>query len=273
MGVKYKLALCQMNSSENKDESMERAAAFVNRAADVGAKVISLPEMWNSPYDNSSFEPYSEPEDGPSVEFMSDLAKNNEIFLIGGSIPERDGDNLYNTSYIFGPDGVRIGKHRKIHLFDIDVQGGVSFRESDTLSGGDAITIIDTDFGKIGVAICFDVRFPYIFEKMAHEGVHLVLLPASFSITTGPVHWDILMRSRALDNQLYFAACSPARDVTKKYKAYGHSCIVDPWGEFCGIAALGETIVYGDIDLDYMQKVREEIPIGFQKTTPFEPRC
>jgi omega-amidase len=266
MSNKYKLALCQFYSSKDKDESLEKAAHYVNEAADGGAKVIALPEMWNSPYVNAEFRNYSEEaEDGPSVELMSDLARRNEVFLIGGSVPELSDGKLYNTSYSFGPDGALIGKHRKVHLFDIDIAGGSRFRESDTLSPGDKLTVIDTDFGRIGVAICYDVRFPAMFADMAALGVHLIVLPASFSESTGPVHWELLLRARALDNQLYFAACAPARDVTGVYKGYAHSLVINPWGEIIGAAALAETVVYSDIDLDYMEQVRQEIPLLKQK--------
>lgn len=265
MSRKYKLALCQMSSSFDKDESMNTASKFVANAAKGDASVVSLPEMWNCPYDNKYFAEYAEPIDGPSYKFMSKLAKDNGVILIGGSIPEKDGDKLYNTSFIFDNNGELLGRHRKIHLFDVDVKGGVVFHESDTLSAGDSITVFLTKYGKIGVAICYDVRFPKMFNKMAEEGVHLVILPASFSLTTGAVHWDILMKSRALEDQIYFAACSPAREADSVFKAYGHSCIVNPWGEFCGVAATEKTIVFGEIDLDYLDQVREEIPITKQR--------
>ena len=265
MTRKYKLALCQMTSSFEKEESLQFASEFVTESAKGGASVVSLPEMWNCPYNNKYFAKYAEPAWGRSFRLMSDLAKDNKIILIGGSIPELEGDNLYNTSFVFGPDGRLIGRHRKIHLFDVDVQGGVVFHESDTLSAGDSITVVETEFGKIGVAICYDVRFPAMFNKMADDGAHLIVLPASFSLTTGAVHWDILMKSRAIEDQVYFAACSPARDPDSEFKAYGHSCIVNPWGEFCAIAATEKTIVYGEIDLDYMDRVRQEIPIRRQK--------
>ena len=254
-----------MSSSFDKKESMQSATDFVYAAARENASVVSLPEMWNCPYDNKYFADYSEPEGGPSFQLMSNLAKNNKIILIGGSIPERDGFRLYNTSFIFGPDGNLLGRHRKIHLFDVDVKGGIVFHESETLSAGDSITIVETEFGKIGVAICYDVRFPAMFHKMADEGAHLIVLPASFSLTTGSVHWDILMKSRALEDQIYFAACSPARDPNAEFKAYGHSCIVNPWGEYCGIAATEKSIVYGEIDLDFMLRVRQEIPLKKQR--------
>jgi predicted amidohydrolase len=240
---------------------MEKAARFVNKAADGGAGLVAMPEMWNCPYGNEYFPVYAERDGGPSTEFLSDLARKNEIFLVGGSIPEHADGRYYNTSYIYGPDGVCIGKHRKVHLFDIAIRGGISVKESDTLSPGTETTVVDTDFGKIGVAICFDVRFPDMFVEMADAGAHLIVLPASFNMTTGPVHWELLMRARAMDNQLYFSACAPARDLTFKYKSYAHSIIVDPWGEVRGAAAQEETVVYGEIDVAYMARVREELPL------------
>lgn len=260
----FKLALCQTKAFLDKDESMEMAAAFVNKAADDGAKIISLPEMWNCPYDNSYFREYSETESGESVEFMSDLARENEVYLVGGSIPERDGDNIYNSCFVFNTGGEIIGKHRKVHLFDIDVPGGITFIESETLSGGDNSTIVETEFCKVGVGICYDVRFPKMFNKMAEGGAKLIILPAAFNMTTGPVHWELLMRARALDNQLYFAANSPARDMDSSYHAYGHSMIVNPWGEICGKTDSSLSIVYGKIDLNYVDEVRQQIPVSKQ---------
>jgi omega-amidase len=254
-----------MRSSPDKDESMETAARYVNSASAGGASVVSLPEMWNCPYDNAYFREYAEGEDGPSAAFLADLARANGIYLIGGSIPELQGERVYNTSFIFGPDGQLLKKHRKVHLFDIDVKGGVRFKESDTLSAGDSLTVVDTDLGKIGIAICYDIRFPEMFAAMAKAGAHLMILPAAFNMTTGPAHWELLMRGRALDNQVYVAACSPARDIGARYKAYGHSLIVNPWGELCGAAAANETIVFGDIDVAYMEQVRGEIPLRTQR--------
>jgi predicted amidohydrolase len=261
MDRKYTLALCQFASSEDKDESIEKASRFVGSASAVGARIVSMPEMWNCPYGNEYFPSYAEYEGGRSFGFMSALARDNEVYLIGGSIPEHDGDKYYNTSFIFDPDGNLIGKHRKAHLFDVDIEGGPSFKESDILSPGDGVTIFDTEFGKVGVAICFDVRFADTFSKMAAEGCHLVVLPAAFTLATGSAHWELLMRSRALDNQFYFAACAPARSSKLKFRSWAHSMIADPWGDFRAAAATEETVVLGEIDLDYMDKVRRELPV------------
>ncbi|MCQ4637087.1 carbon-nitrogen hydrolase family protein [Anaerovorax odorimutans] len=257
----FKIALCQMMGSMDKEKSKEKAGAMVREAAENGAQVVALPEMWNCPYSNDYFRDYAEPEDGPSVKFLSDLARGNDIYLIGGSISELDDNKVYNTSFSFDRQGKRIGKHRKVHLFDIDVKGGIRFMESDTLSPGDKATVIDTEYCKIGVAICYDVRFPELSRKMALAGAKLIVLPAAFNLTTGPAHWDLTMRARALDNQVYFAAASPARDMDGVYQAYGSSCIATPWGEFLAKADEKETIVYGDIDLDYVEAIRQQLPL------------
>ncbi len=257
----FKIGLCQMMGSMDKEESKGKAKTMVEEAAKNGAQVIALPEMWNCPYSNAYFRDYGEPEDGPSVQFLSDLAKENQIYLIGGSISELDGNKVYNTSYSFDRTGAMIGKHRKVHLFDIDVKDGIRFMESDTLSPGDKITVIDTEYCKIGVAICYDVRFPELSRKMALDGAKLIVLPAAFNMTTGPAHWDLTMRARALDNQVYFAAVSPARDMKGIYKAYGSSCIATPWGEFLAKADEKECILYGDIDLDYVESIRRQLPL------------
>lgn len=261
MSKTFKLALSQTRAFLDKDESMEMVASHVNRAADNKAVIVSLPEMWNCPYDNSYFREYSEPESGESVQFMSDLARENNIYLIGGSIPELDNECIYNTCFVFSPDGEIIGKHRKTHLFDIDIPGRIRFMESEVLSDGDKVTVIDTEFCKVGVAICYDVRFPKMFNKMAEQGAKLVVLPGAFNMTTGPAHWELLMRARALDNQLYFAANSPARIDDASYQAYGHSIIVNPWGEIVKMAGPQPTNVYGEINLDYLDDIREQIPV------------
>lgn len=260
----FVMALCQTKAFLDKDRSMEMAAAYVNKAADTGAAIISLPEMWNCPYDNSYFREYSETGSGETVEFMSDLARENEVYLVGGSIPELDGDSIYNSCFVFDPNGELIGKHRKVHLFDIDIPGEITFMESETLTGGDDVTVVETEFCKVGIGICYDVRFPRLFNKMAHMGAKIIVLPAAFNMTTGPAHWELLMRSRALDNQIYFAANSPARDMDSSYQAYGHSMIVNPWGEICGKTDSRPSIVFSRIDLDYLDSIREQIPVSKQ---------
>ena len=257
----FKLALCQLKGSYDKEESRQTVRRYVTEAASNGADVIALPEMWDCPYSNDYFREYAETADGETVKFMSDLAAELGVYLIGGSISEIDDDKVYNTAFCFDREGRMIGRHRKTHLFDIDVEGGIRFMESYTLTAGDSATVIDTEFGKIGVAICYDVRFPELFRRMTLDGARMVILPAAFNMTTGPAHWDITMRARALDNQIFFAANSPARDEEGIYVAYGNSCIVSPWGDFIAHADEKECILYADIDFDYEDSIRNQLPL------------
>ena len=257
----FQLALCQMKVTMDKKQNLATAESMIREAAEKGSKVVALPEMFNCPYSNKYFREYAEDAGGETVDFLSSLAKELEIYLIGGSIPELENDSIYNTSFSFNKEGKIIGKHRKIHLFDIDVKGGIRFMESDTLTPGETVTIFDTEFCKIGVAICYDVRFPELFRKMTLAGAKLIILPGAFNMTTGPAHWDLTMRARALDNQLYFAAVSPARDTEGPYQASGNSCVTNPWGEFCGKTDVRESIVYAKIDLDYVDEIRNQLPL------------
>jgi predicted amidohydrolase len=267
--MKYTLSLCQFSSSFDRAASRSKAADFVGRAASDGASVIALPEMWNCPYANKYFREYAEPADGETVAFMSALAKEHNVYLVGGSIPELDAGKLYNTCFIFGKDGSQVGRFRKMHMFDVDIEGGVAFKESATLTAGEDLTVVDTEYGKIGVAICYDLRFPEMFRAMADAGAHIVVVPASFSLETGEAHWDIIMKARAVDEQIYVAACSPARDADAPYQAFGHSCVADPWGRFVAYAGTGETVVSGVVDLDYIERVRGQIPVRNQRNCAY----
>jgi len=257
----FQLALCQMKVTMDKKQNLAAAESMIREAAEKGAQMVALPEMFNCPYSNKYFREYAEEAEGETVRFLSSLAKELKIYLVGGSIPELENDHVYNTSFSFNREGEIIGKHRKIHLFDIDVKGGIRFMESETLTPGETVTILDTEFCKIGVAICYDVRFPELFRKMTLADAKLIILPGAFNMTTGPAHWDLTMRARALDNQIYFAAVSPARDTEGPYQAYGNSCVANPWGEFCGKTDARESIVYAKIDLDYVEEIRNQLPL------------
>jgi predicted amidohydrolase len=223
---------------------------------------IVLPEIFTCPYDNRCFPVFAEEEGGESFRFLSALAREKGAYVVGGSMPERDGDRIYNTSYVFDRRGALIGKHRKVHLFDIDVEGGQYFRESDVLSAGEKITVFDTEFGKMGVCICFDIRFPEMFIRMRREGVRAVFVPAAFNMTTGPAHWETLFRARALDQQIFMIGCSPARDEEASYRAYGHSIVTDPWGRVVCQLDHEEGILEADLDLDLTDLVRRQIPLS-----------
>lgn len=262
MEKKFKIAVCQTRVTKNKQENINRAVDAISTAAEQGAQVIALPEMFNCPYENDQFEAYSEAaEEGETIRALSQAAKSKGIYLIAGSIPEKDGGKLYNTSFIFDKNGDIIGRHRKMHLFDIDIQDGITFRESDTLSAGNAITVVDTEFCRIGVAICYDLRFPELIRLMALRGAEIIIVPAAFNMVTGPAHWESLMRIRAVDNQVYIAAISPSRDESAHYVAYGNSMIVEPWGNILSRAEEVETILYEEIDLERVKRIRMELPL------------
>ncbi|TMW63156.1 hypothetical protein Poli38472_002097 [Pythium oligandrum] len=273
----FKIALCQILVGDNKEKNIAVAQDAVAKAASNGAKVISLPECWNSPYATTSFPQYAEEiptkkealnsNDHPSTFALSQLAKQHAIYLIGGSIPEKDNGKVYNTSVIFSPEGEILAKHRKVHLFDIDVPGRITFKESDTLSAGNTVTVVDTPYCKIGVAICYDIRFPELSMLMKNQGAKVIVFPGAFNLTTGPAHWELLQRARAVDNQLYVAAASPARGPEGGYQAWGHSSVVSPWGEVVATCGHTEAIVYADIELENVDEMRRNIPVSVQKRT------
>eukprot|EP00124_Ichthyophonus_hoferi_P003147 Ihof_evm6s257 gene=Ihof_evmTU6s257 len=224
----FKLALIQMKVTNDKALNLNVAMQHIEEAANNGADVVALPECFNSPYGASFFPQYAECYPGPSTKRLAEIAKKCKVFVVGGSIPEECDGKFYNTCFIYNREGNMVARHRKVHLFDIDVPGKITFKESNTLTGGTQLTTFDTGFCKIGVGICYDIRFSEMAAIYAAKGCGLLIYPGAFNMTTGPAHWELLLRSRANDNQLYVAAPSPARDPTALYTAWGHSTITDP---------------------------------------------
>ena len=258
---KLKIGLIQMKVSQNKKENLHKAYNLIKDLTCKRVDIVVLPEMFSTPYVTSNFPLYAEKEGDYSYNFLSNIAKENNIYLVAGSIPEFNNNKIYNTSFVFNRHGKKIAKHRKIHLFDIDIKGKQTFKESDTLSPGDDITVFDSEFGKIGLCICYDLRFPELARLMVNKGAKVIIVPASFNMTTGPAHWHLMFRSRAVDNQIYTIGCSPASDYNSSYVSYGHSLIVSPFGEvFCELDDKENIITY-EIDLDYVDKIREELPL------------
>lgn len=257
----FKIALCQMKPTADKKENIEKAERMIVEAASSCASVIVLGEMFNCPYQNRYFPLFAESiQCGETVEMLSQSARENKVYIIGGSIPEADGDKIYNTSCVFSPDGRLIARHRKMHLFDVELES-LSFKESDILSSGSGITVFDTEYCRMGVAICYDVRFPELIRLMALEGSEVIVIPAAFNMTTGPAHWEMLFKARAVDNQVFMVGASPARDENSGYTAYGSSIIVSPWGDIIQKAGSGEEIIYGDIKGDIINNIRNELPL------------
>lgn len=259
---KIKIAAIQMSTVADKMENVRTVKAYLEKIKDENPDFVILPEMFCCPYQTENFPIYAEKEGGPVWQQLSGYAKQYGIYLIGGSMPEKDAEgNVYNTSYIFDREGKQIGKHRKVHLFDIDVKGGQTFKESDTLTAGDSDTVFDTEFGKIGVMLCFDIRFPELSRMMVNDGAKVIFVPAAFNMTTGPAHWELSFRTRALDNQIYMVGCVPARDVSAGYISWGHSIVTDPWGRVIDMLDEKKGILLAELDMDYEEQVREELPL------------
>ena len=256
-----KIALIQFPVTADKQDNLRRAAESLRQARQNGADMAVLPEMFCCPYENSCFRPYGEEVGGPAWLMLSAAAAETGMYVVGGSIPELEEDRVYNTSFVFDPDGRQIARHRKAHLFDIDVVGGQRFRESDTLSPGNAITTFETEFGTFGLCICFDLRFEELARCMTLRGAKAIIVPAAFNMTTGPAHWELLFRQRAVDNQVFTIGVSPARDEQGSYVAYGNSIVVDPWGTILCRAGSEPEILYAELDFDRLAAVRAQLPI------------
>ncbi|KAL4302053.1 hypothetical protein GQ457_10G001740 [Hibiscus cannabinus] len=306
--TKFKIGLCQLSVTPDKERNIKHAKKAIEEAAQRGAQLVLLPEIWNSPYSNDSFPVYAEDIDAggdasPSTAMLSEVASHLKITIVGGSIPERCGDKLYNTCCVFGSDGKLKAKHRKIHLFDIDIPGKITFMESKTLTAGETPTVVDTDVGRIGIGICYDIRFTELAMIYAARGAHLICYPGAFNMTTGPLHWELSQRASCSSTnallavtyaglwiirffhrivetrmrqsnavlvewpqrRLYVATCSPARDPGAGYVAWGHSTLVGPFGEVLATTEHEEDIIIAEIDYSILEQRRASLPFTKQR--------
>ncbi|KAL7942428.1 carbon-nitrogen hydrolase [Trichoderma barbatum] len=270
------ISCIQLASGADKDANLKHAAEKVAEAAKSGSKLVVLPECFNSPYGCDYFPKYAETllpspptkDQSPSFHALSAMAAENNVYLVGGSIPELNPETnkYYNTSLTFGPDGSLLGTHRKVHLFDIDIPGKIFFKESDVLSAGNKLTLIDLpEYGTIAVAICYDVRFPELATIAARRGAFALIYPGAFNLTTGNLHWRLLAQARAVDNQIYVALCSPARDMSASYNAWGHSLVVNPMAKILVEADENETIVQAELVGEDITEARKNIPLNNQR--------
>uniref|UniRef100_A0A8C7LKD9 omega-amidase n=1 Tax=Oncorhynchus mykiss TaxID=8022 RepID=A0A8C7LKD9_ONCMY len=263
IGNLFRLAVVQLHVTKVKADNLSRARGLIKEAAARGAKLVVLPECFNSPYGTGFFPEYAEKIPGESSQVLSEAAKESQVYLVGG---ERNSGQPVGTVPVAGqPVGLVCVKQWAIHLFDIDVPGKIRFQESETLSPGSNLSVFDTPYCRVGVGICYDIRFAELAQLYSKKGCQLLVYPGAFNMTTGPAHWELLQRGRAVDNQVYVATASPARDETASYVAWGHSTVVSPWGEVISKAGSEETVVYADIDLQYLANVRQQIPITAQR--------
>lgn len=256
---KLKIAVCQLRTEPEREATMEKTARMLREAAEEGAEIAVLPEMFCCPYSRRSFREFAQRGHRDVVQALSELARESRLYLVGGSVPETEGDALYNTCFVFDREGRQIARHRKVHLFDIDVPG-IRFRESDSFRPGNAVTVFDSPWGKMGAAVCFDLRFPELFRAMALRGAQVIFLPAQFNRTTGPAHWEMALRARAVDNELFVIGASAAPSPDFSYQCWGHSTVVDPWGEIVAACGDEERVLCAELDLARVDQVRQQLP-------------
>jgi len=259
-----RFAVVQVTATADRTKNLAVATELVRRAAGQGAGVVCLPEMW--PFVGADADKIAGAEtlDGPSMTAMRELASSLGIWVLPGSFAEVSDveGRVYNTSPVYDPRGELRGVYRKLHLFDVDVPGGAVFKESDTVTSGDSAVVLDTEVGCLGLSICYDLRFPALYQALRGGGAEVVLVPAAFTAHTGKAHWEVLLRARAIEQQVWIVAANQGGKHNPNRESHGHSMIIDPWGLVVARASDGPGIALADVDLAQVERVRGEIPCG-----------
>ena len=264
-----RIAQIQSLVSGRKEENLDRMEEEFCRLDGQGIDLVMFGEMFCCPYETPAFPLYAEKEGGRTWQRLSSMARDHRVILSAGTMPETDeGGHVYNTAFVFDREGRQIARYRKRHLFEVDIPADPaagrpcqSFHESETLTAGKETVTFDTEFGRLGICICFDMRFPDQFRDMALAGARLLLVPAAFNLSTGPVHWDLLHRSNALSSQCFIAATSTARNEHASYVSYGHSMLVSPWGNVISELDEAPGTLITDIDLAEADRIRQQLPV------------
>ena len=262
MADRLRVAAIQLNSGTEKADNIEKAERLVARAASTGADLVLLPEKWNAIGSVDTLRRAAEPlEDGETVDAMRDWARTHGITIVGGSITEqREGrEKLSNTSVVIDPSGDVVAAYRKIHMFDVEV-GGQVYRESEAEEPGEETNLCDAEGWRVGLTVCYDLRFPELYRILALQGAELVTVPAAFTLYTGKDHWEILIRARAIENGVYRMAPGQVGTYDGVHWCYGRSMIVDPWGTVLATAPDAETTIEATVDRARIAKVRRQVP-------------
>jgi predicted amidohydrolase len=262
MADRLRVACVQLNSGSAKADNIEKAERLVARAAAAGADVVVLPEKWNAIGSADTLRANAEPlEGGESVEAMAAWARRHGITLVGGSITEiRPGrEKLSNSCPVFAPSGELVAVYRKIHMFDVEV-GGHVYRESEAEEPGEETLVCEVEGWRLGLSVCYDLRFPELYRILALEGAELVTVPAAFTLYTGKDHWELLLRARAVENQCYVAAANEWGTHEGGKASYGRSLIVDPWGVVLAQAGDEDTVIVGELARAHLERIRRSLP-------------
>ncbi len=257
----YLAAAVQMTASSSKEENLAKAETFVRLAAERGAALVVLPEVfsWRGRHKKEPEQVESIP--GPTTQRLQDLATRLGIHLLAGSFLEKSDEvRAYNTSLLINPQGALLAQYRKIHLFDVDIPGQVSIRESDSMKPGEEVVVASTPLGTVGLSVCYDLRFPELYRGLSRKGAEIISVPSAFTFPTGAAHWEALLRARAIENQVYIIAPNQIGKNVYGFADYGNSMIIDPWGKIIARAPDRECFITAEIDLDYLEKVRKELP-------------
>jgi len=260
--MKFIAAAVQMLATDDKAANLAEAEHWLRDAAGQGARLVVLPEVFNWRGNKKLERAFAEPIPGPTSNRLAGLARELKVYLLGGSILEEipASPKAYNTSMLFDPSGNLLAAYRKIHLFDVDLANGVSLRESETRAHGGDVVVAQTELGTLGLSVCYDLRFPELYRRLADQGAQLIFVPSAFTAFTGEAHWDTLLRARAIENQCYVIGADQFGKSAKSFECHGHSTIVGPWGEILAELADGPGVITAEIDLDYLAKVRSELP-------------
>lgn len=259
--ARWRVAAVQMNSRDHKEQNLATAERLITAAAAAGAQLVALPEFFNCLTHAEGLRQAAEPIPGPTVERLAALARRLSIWIHGGSIGERvEGQHaIHNTTVLINPDGQVTARYRKIHLFDVEA-GGQVYRESDSVAPGDGVVVAETPWAPVGLSICYDIRFPDLFQAMTARGARVIFTPAAFTLATGKDHWEVLQRARAIENQVFVVAPAQIGEHLPGKACYGNAMIVDPWGTVLARAGEQETFVMAELDLDYQDRVRSKLP-------------
>src|SRR5215213_7332137 len=257
-----RVAAVQMNSRDDKAVNIQTALELIDRAAGTGARLVALPEIWTYLGPEAGNRENAESIPGPAIEMLAERARRHGIYLHGGSILEvRPGEpKVFNTAVVINPEGEIVARYSKIHMFDVVLDGVATYEESATVKPGDEIVTVDIDGITVGLAICYDLRFPELFRILALRGAEVIVLPAAFTMTTGKDHWEILIRARAIENGVFMVAPAQVGSHGDGHWCYGRSLIADPWGTVLAIAPDRETVISADLDVAYLQQIRRQVP-------------
>jgi predicted amidohydrolase len=259
--MKTTVAAVQMISSPRVEDNLATARRLVAEAAAGGAKLITLPEYWPimGMADTDKVAHAEQPGDGPIQAFMAAQAREHGVWLIGGTLPlvSKDAGRVMNTTLVFDPEGRPVSRYDKIHLFGFN-KGGECYDEARTIVPGEAVGSFDAPFGRVGLSVCYDLRFPELFRAMGECA--LIVVPAAFTHTTGLAHWEVLLRARAIENQCYVLASAQGGVHANGRRTFGHSMLIDPWGGVQAVLEEGEGVVAGEIDQEFLTEVRQNLP-------------